>query len=326
MAERRQHAEVPPGAAGERFDSVLPRLFRGHSRSRLAAEVKAGRVLLDGKRVAPRTLVLGGEAVEWSPAEAPPAADRAQAIELAIVFEDADVIVVNKPAGLVVHPGAGNRDGTLMNALLYHDGRLAAIPRAGIVHRLDKDTSGLLVVARSLQAHTALVAMLAAREVHRRYAAIVNGVPVAGGSVDAPLDRHPSDRLRRAVREGGRPAVTHYRVREKFRAHALLQCELESGRTHQIRVHMAHAGYPLVGDPSYGKGLRLPRRATPALDAALRGFRRQALHAERLAFAHPVSGKALCFDAEPPHDFTDLLAALREDAAGGPGIGRQIGH
>ncbi|MGH8114372.1 MAG: RluA family pseudouridine synthase, partial [Rhodanobacteraceae bacterium] len=230
------------------------------------------------------------------------------------VYEDGDLLVIDKPAGLVVHPGAGNRDGTLLNALLHHDPKLAQIPRAGIVHRLDKDTSGLLVVARSLPTQTALVAMLAARDIHRRYVAVVNGVPVAGGSVDAPLDRHPSDRLRRAVREGGRPAVTHYRVREKFRAHALLQCELESGRTHQIRVHMAHAGYPLVGDPLYGRGLKLPRGATPDLADALRGFKRQALHAERLAFAHPVSGEAMAFDAEPPRDFLDLLTVLRDDA------------
>jgi 23S rRNA pseudouridine1911/1915/1917 synthase len=276
--------------------------------------VKSGRIRLDGREVPPRTLVRGGEEVEWSRVEAPVLGDRPEAIDLDLVFEDADLLVIDKPAGLVVHPGAGNREGTLLNALLHHDPKLAQLPRAGIVHRLDKDTSGLLVVARTLPAQTALVAMLAARDVHRRYAAIVNGVPVAGGTVDAPLDRHPTDRLRRAVRDGGRPAVTHYRVREKFRAHALLQCELESGRTHQIRVHMAHAGWPLVGDPLYGKGLRLPRGATPELADALRGFRRQALHAEHLAFAHPVTGDALAFDAEPPRDFRDLLDALREDA------------
>ena len=253
--------------------------------------------------------------MEWERVAAPVLGDRAQAIGLDIVFEDTELLVIDKPAGLVVHPGAGNRDGTLLNALLHHDPQLAQLPRAGIVHRLDKDTSGLLVVARTLPAQTALVAMLAARAIHRRYAAIVNGVPVAGSTVDAPLDRHPTDRLRRAVRDGGRPAVTRYRVREKFRAHALLQCELETGRTHQIRVHMAHAGWPLVGDPLYGRGLRLPRGATPRLADALRGFQRQALHAEHLAFAHPLTGAALAFDAAPPRDFTGLLDALREDAA-----------
>ncbi|MGH8146614.1 MAG: 23S rRNA pseudouridine(1911/1915/1917) synthase RluD [Rhodanobacteraceae bacterium] len=321
MVEQRFHAEVPVAATGERFDRILPQLFRGHSRARLATEVKAGRILLDGAQVQPKTLLRGGEQVEWACDDSPVLGDRPEAIELAIVFEDAYLLVIDKPAGLVVHPGAGNRDGTLLNALLHHDPALARIPRAGIVHRLDKDTSGLLVVARSLPAHTALVAMLAARDVHRRYAAIVNGVPVAGATVDAPLDRHPTDRLRRAVREGGRPAVTHYRVREKFRAHALLQCELESGRTHQIRVHMAHAGYPLVGDPLYGRGLKLPRGATPDLIEALRGFKRQALHAERLAFAHPVTAEALAFEAGPPCDFLELLAALRSDRDK-PGNGR----
>lgn len=314
MTERCFRAEIPVESAGSRFDQILPRLFHGHSRAHLAGEVKVGRIRLDGRSVAPRTLVAGGEEVVWTPGDAPRLADRPEPIALAVVFEDAHLLVIDKPAGLVVHPGAGNRDGTLLNALLHHDPALASIPRAGIVHRLDKDTSGLLVVARTLPAQTALVAMLAARDIHRRYAAIVNGVPVAGGSVDAPLDRHPSDRLRRAVREGGRAAVTHYRVREKFRAHALLQCELESGRTHQIRVHMAHAGYPLVGDPLYGKGLRLPRGATPELAEVLRGFKRQALHAEHLAFAHPVTGDSLAFDAQAPRDFRDLLDALREDA------------
>ena len=313
MAER-LHAEIPADVAGQRFDQILPGMFQGYSRAHLAGEVKSGRIRLDGREVPPRTRVHGGEEVEWNRVEAPILGDRPQSMDLDVVFEDADLLVIDKPAGLVVHPGAGNRDGTLLNALLSHDPKLAQLPRAGIVHRLDKDTSGLLVVARTLPAQTALVAMLAARDVHRRYAAIVNGVPVAGGTVDAPLDRHPTDRLRRAVREGGRPAVTHYRVREKFRAHALLQCELESGRTHQIRVHMAHAGWPLVGDPLYGRGLRLPRGATPALADALRGFKRQALHAEHLAFAHPVTGEVLAFRAEPPRDFLDLLDALREDA------------
>ncbi|HEX7370224.1 MAG TPA: 23S rRNA pseudouridine(1911/1915/1917) synthase RluD [Rhodanobacteraceae bacterium] len=314
MAEPDCRAEIPADLAGQRFDQILPQLFLGYSRSHLAAEVKAGRIRLDGREVVPRVRVNGGEAVDWQRAEVPVLGDRAESISLDIVFEDAGLLVIDKPAGLVVHPGAGNRDGTLLNALLHHDPKLTQIPRAGIVHRLDKDTSGLLVVARTLPAQTALVAMLAARDIHRRYAAIVNGVPVAGATVDAPLDRHPTDRLRRAVREGGRPAVTHYRVREKFRAQALLQCELESGRTHQIRVHMAHAGYPLVGDPLYGRGLRLPRGATPELADALRGFKRQALHAEHLAFAHPITGEALAFDAEPPRDFLELLEVLREDA------------
>jgi 23S rRNA pseudouridine1911/1915/1917 synthase len=314
MAEQRFHAEIPAELAGQRFDQILPRLFHGYSRSHLAAEARAGRIRLDGREVQPRTRVRGGEGVDWNRDDQPVLDDRPEDIALEIVHEDADLLVIDKPPGLVVHPGAGNRAGTLLNALLHQDPGLARIPRAGIVHRLDKDTSGLMVVARSLPAQTALVTMLAARDIHRRYVAVVNGVPVAGGTVDAPLDRHPADRLRRAVREQGRPAVTHYRVREKFRAHALLQCELESGRTHQIRVHMAHAGWPLVGDPLYGRGLKLPRGATPRLAETLRGFRRQALHAEHLAFAHPVTGEALAFDAEPPADFVELVDALREDA------------
>jgi len=314
VAEQQFRAEVPPELAGQRFDQILPRLFRGYSRAHLAGEIKAGRIRLDSREVPPRTLVHGGETVAWERVDEPVLGDRPEAIDLRIIFEDADLLVIDKPAGLVVHPGAGNPAGTLLNALLYHDPNLAQVPRAGIVHRLDKDTSGLLVVARSLPAHTTLTRMLAARDVHRRYAAVVTGVPVAGGTVDAPMDRHPTDRLRRAVREDGRPAVTHYRVREKFRAHALLQCELQTGRTHQIRVHMAHVGWPLVGDPLYGRGLKLPRGATPRLADVLRGFKRQALHAEHLAFEHPTSGKALEFDAEPPPDLLGLLDALREDA------------
>ena len=314
MAEQQFRAEVPPELAGQRFDQILPRLFRGYSRAHLAGEIKAGRIRLDSREVPPRTLVHGGETVAWERVDEPVLGDRPEAIDLRIIFEDADLLVIDKQAGLVVHPGAGNPAGTLLNALLYHDPNLAQVPRAGIVHRLDKDTSGLLVVARSLPAHTTLTRMLAARDVHRRYAAVVTGVPVAGGTVDAPMDRHPTDRLRRAVREDGRPAVTHYRVREKFRAHALLQCELQTGRTHQIRVHMAHVGWPLVGDPLYGRGLKLPRGATPRLSDVLRGFKRQALHAEHLAFEHPTSGKALAFDAEPPPDLLGLLDALREDA------------
>ncbi len=308
------HAVAPPEAAGRRFDQVLAGLFPEYSRSRLAAWIKAGKAKLDGAVVAPRHAMRGGEQVELIVTEEAQVDAAPEPIALKIVHEDADLLVIDKPPGLVVHPGAGNRAGTLQNALLHFDPQLAIVPRAGIVHRLDKDTSGLLVVARNLRAHAALVAMLAAREIHRRYAAIVNGVPVAGGAIDAPLARHPQDRLRRAVRDGGKPARTHYRVREKFRAHALLQCELESGRTHQIRVHMAHAGYPLVGDPLYGGGLKLPRGAGARLSETLRGFKRQALHAEHLEFMHPVSGETLSFDAKPPEDFSELLRALRNDA------------
>lgn len=314
-AVQAMRARVPAEAAGLRFDQALAQLFPDYSRSRLAGWIKSGAATLDGAQATPRQIVRGGEAVELSVVQERAVEAAPEAIALRVVHEDSELLVLDKPAGLVVHPGAGNPGGTLQNALLHHDPQLVNLPRAGIVHRLDKDTSGLLVVARTLRARTALVAMLGRRDIHRRYAAIVNGVPVAGDTVDAPLDRHRTDRLRRAVREGGRSARTHYRVSERFRAHALLQCELESGRTHQIRVHMAHAGFPLVGDPLYGGGLKLPRGASQELIGALRGFRRQALHAEKLAFVHPVSGEAMSFEAEAPEDFLRLLSALRDDRA-----------
>jgi 23S rRNA pseudouridine1911/1915/1917 synthase len=235
-------------------------------------------------------------------------------IPLDVLHEDAHVIVIDKPAGLVVHPGAGNPTGTLVNALLHRDPALANLPRAGIVHRLDKDTSGVMVVARTLQAHTGLVAQLAAREVHRQYLAVVVGALVSGGTAEAAIDRHPRDRIRMAVREDGREAVTHFRLRERFHAHTLLECRLETGRTHQIRVHMAHLKHPIVGDPLYGGPLRLPKGASDALVAALRGFRRQALHAETLEFRHPVSGEPVRATAPVPEDMQRLLQALRDDA------------
>ena len=213
----------------------------------------------------------------------------------------------------MVNPGAGNPDGTLVNALLNKDPSLNALPRAGIVHRLDKDTSGVMVVARTLVAHTALVDQLSARDVHRQYLAVVSGALVSGGTADAPIDRHPRDRIRMAVRDDGRDAVTHYRLRERFRAHTLLECRLETGRTHQIRVHMAHLKHPIIGDPLYGGSLKLPRGATDALVSALRGFRRQALHAETLEFSHPVTGEPVRTSAPMPADMQALVAALRED-------------
>ena len=314
----RHRATVPLEAAGRRLDQSLAAMFPQYSRARLAAWIKAGAVRLDGAVALPRHLLRGGEQVDIVAELAAEVAMAPEAIPLDIRYEDADVLVLAKPAGLVVHPGAGNADGTLQNALLHHDPRLATLPRAGIVHRLDKDTSGLMVVARSLAAHTALVAMLSEHRVQRQYEAVVMGALIAGGSVDAALGRHPVDRLRQAVREGdsGKRAVTHYRLRERYRAHSLVQCNLETGRTHQIRVHMAHVGHALVGDPLYGGGLRLPRGASPALAAALRGFRRQALHAERLAFVHPVSGEELAFEAERPADMQALIDALRADDRG----------
>jgi 23S rRNA pseudouridine1911/1915/1917 synthase len=311
-AEPILNASIPVESAGRRFDAALADLFPDYSRSRLSTWIKAGDVLLDGQQVIPRHIVNGGESVEIKVRMQREVSASPEEIALDIRFEDADLIVVNKPAGLIVHPGAGNPDGTLQNALLHHDPDLAGIPRAGLVHRLDKNTSGLMVVARTLRAHTALVEQLSARSVHRQYEALVYGPMVAGGKVDQPIGRHPVDRLRQAVREDGREAVTHYRVREKFRAMTLVECRLETGRTHQIRVHMAHVRHPIVGDLSYGN-LRLPKGATPEMIDALRGFRRQALHAERLEFQHPGSGETVTIEAERPPDMSALIEAVRED-------------
>jgi len=315
MTVIRHEAAVPLTAAGRRFDQSLAEMFPDYSRSRLTGWIKSGAVTLDGMQVPPRQLLRGGELVRLQVELAAEVSSAPEAIALQIVYEDAHLLVLDKPAGLVVHPGAGNPAGTLLNALLHHDPKLAELPRAGIVHRLDKDTSGLMVVARTLPAYTALVDLLSRHEVERQYEAVVLGTMVAGGTVDAPIGRSMGDRLRQAVRdeEDGKHAVTHYRLRERFRAHSLVQCQLETGRTHQIRVHMAHIKHPLLGDPLYGGGLKLPRGATPELIAALRGFRRQALHAERLSFIHPVSGEALSFSAERPADQQVLIEALRQD-------------
>ncbi len=306
-------ATVPAAAAGRRFDAVLAELFPDFSRSRLAGWIKSGDALLDGKPARPRDLVHGGEAVSLEASLGIETEALPQDIPLSVLYEDAAIFVIDKPAGLVVHPGAGNPDGTLVNALLHRDPSLNALPRAGIVHRLDKDTSGVMVVARTLPAHTRLVEMLAARDVHRQYLAIVSGALVSGGTADAPIDRHPRDRLRMTVREDGREAVTHYRLRERFRAHTALECRLETGRTHQIRVHMQHLKHPIIGDPLYGGALKLTKGASDALVAALRGFKRQALHAEVLEFAHPLTGAPVRCEAPAPEDIRALMRALRED-------------
>jgi 23S rRNA pseudouridine1911/1915/1917 synthase len=307
---------IPETQAGQRLDQALAILLPDYSRSRLKGWIESGQVLVDGGARRPRDKVFGGEAVEV--AATLPAGDpaRPQPIPLAIVHEDEHVLVLDKPAGLVVHPGAGNPDSTLQNALLAHDPALAVLPRAGIVHRLDKDTSGLLIVARTIAAHTALVRMLEEREIHREYEAICRGVMTGGGTVDAPIDRHPTDRVRMAIREGGREAITHYRVIRRFRAHTHVRVQLETGRTHQIRVHLTHVGYPLVGDRVYGGRLALPKGVTEELRQVLREFPRQALHAARLQLGHPVTGKPFEVAAPLPADMSRLLAQLAADAAG----------
>lgn len=310
-----QHFEcrIPEQHAGERFDQALAVLFAEHSRARLQQWIRDGHITLDGAVVKPRVKIFGGERVLGRCPVETRSHDRPQALDLAIVHEDEALLVIDKPAGLVVHPAAGNRDGTLVNALLHHAPELAALPRAGLVHRLDKETSGLLVVARTLAAHTALVGQLQARRVSREYRAVVTGVMASGGTVDAPIGRHPVDRKRMAVVAGGKPAVTHYRVTARFRAHSDLRVRLETGRTHQIRVHLAHVHYPILGDPVYGGPPRLPPGMDPALADRVRGFRRQALHAERLGLEHPLSGEWCEWESPLPADMRELLNALMMD-------------
>lgn len=306
---------IPDESAGQRLDQVLSELMSEYSRTRIKSWIESGEVLVNGSQLRPKDKVLGGERVEVN-AQLPEAAVpvKPEVMNLDVAFEDRHLLVINKPAGLVVHPGAGNAAGTLQNALLHFDPKLAQLPRAGIVHRIDKATTGLLVVARTLEAHTALVRALEAHEIEREYEAVCLGVMTAGGSVDAPIGRHPVDRLKQAIREDGREAVTHYRVLHRYRGHTHIRLQLETGRTHQIRVHMAHIRYPLVGDPVYGGRLLLPKGATPALIEALRAFKRQALHAARLAFEHPITHKAVDVTAETPADMQELLAALAKDA------------
>ena len=311
-----QHTEqVPEELAGQRLDQALARMFPDYSRSRLKAWLLDGAVLVDGAPRRPRDPVQGGETVVVTVTAEAAVRAAPEPMKLDIVFEDADLLVINKPAGLVVHPGAGNATGTLMNGLLAHAPQLESLPRAGIVHRLDKETSGLLLVAKSLTAHTALVRELADRSISRQYLAVCNGVLTGGGTIDAAIGRHPVDRTRMAVRDNGRPAVTHYTVIERFRAHTYVNVVLETGRTHQIRVHFAYRRHPLVGDPVYGGRLALPAGASDALRDALRSFRRQALHAARLELRHPATGEGVEFEVPPPADFLLLLQVLREDAA-----------
>ncbi len=310
---RQLQAEVPLELAGSRLDQALAKLFPDFSRSRLQQWVKQGCVLVDGEVMRPKDKLLGGESIELDVQLEAESEFKPEPIQLDIVYQDDALIVINKPAGLVVHPAAGNWQGTLLNALLHHDPEIAVVPRAGIVHRLDKETTGLLVVARTLEAQTALVEQLQAREFTREYDAVVHGVLTGGGTVDEPIGRHPVDRKRMAVVRNGKPAVTHYRLAERFRAHTHIKVQLETGRTHQIRVHMAHRHNPLVGDPVYGGRLRIPPACSPELEQMLRNFHRQALHASRLGLVHPQSGEYLEWTAELPQDMQQLLTVLRHD-------------
>ena len=314
MSEAQQTRAIPAELAGLRLDQALARMFPEYSRSRLKEWLLAGAITLDGASKRPRDAVAGGEIVSLQPQTEASVRAEPEPIALDVVFEDENLLVVNKPAGLVVHPGAGNPAGTLMNGLLHHAPTLEQVPRAGIIHRIDKQTSGLLLVAKTLQSHTSLVRLLADREISRHYLAVCNGVLTGGGTINEPIARHPVDRKRMSIQQNGKPAVTHYTVIERLRAFTYVSVKLETGRTHQIRVHFAHRRHALVGDPVYGGRLALPKGASEELIQMLRRFKRQALHAARLGFVHPVSAERLAFEVAPPDDFQELLAVMRRDA------------
>ena len=304
-------AEVPIELAGKRLDQILVEIFPDYSRNKLQTWVKAGRVTVDAEQLKAKDRLVGGEELILD-AEAEEVTEYlAEDIPLDIVYEDEDILIVNKPAGLVVHPGAGNWSGTLQNALLFHLPDAVTIPRSGIVHRIDKDTSGLLMVAKTLAAHHSLVEQLQAREIHREYLAITIGRMTGGGTLDEPIGRHPTERMKFAVRDNGKPAITHYRVLERFLRNTLIQVKLETGRTHQIRVHMAYLRLPLVGDPMYSGRFQMPKDCGQELEKVLRSFKRQALHAEKLGLIHPRTGEYCEWQVPMPADMQDLLAALR---------------
>lgn len=307
-------AEVPEELSGNRLDQIAAKLFPEYSRARLQIWIREGTLLVNRKQLRPRDRLHTGDSLvveadltsteEWV----------AQEMDLDIVFEDDHLLVINKAADVVVHPATGHSEGTLLNGLLYHYPALKELPRAGIVHRLDKDTTGLMVVAKSLIAHASLVNQLQAREVSREYEAVVHGVLTGGGTVDKPLGRHPVNRKKRAVVEEGQEAITHYRVRKRFRSHTHVDVKLETGRTHQIRVHMAYLKHPIVGDQMYGGRLQLPAACSAELGQYLRNFKRQALHARRLAFAHPVDQKEMSWEIDRPEDMQELLTQIGNDS------------
>jgi 23S rRNA pseudouridine1911/1915/1917 synthase len=305
---------VPYELAGMRLDQALAELFSDYSRSKLQTWIKAGRVAVnDAILLSPKAKVDGGEEITLD-AEAEVVIESSpEAIPLDIVFEDDSLLIVNKPAGLVVHPAVGNWNGTLLNALLNHDASLETLPRAGIVHRIDKETSGLLMIAKTLQAHNSLTQQLQEREITREYLAVTRGRMTAGGTVDEPIGRHPTERKRYTVRESGKFAVTHYRVVQRFAYHTLVQLMLETGRTHQIRVHMAHIRYPLHGDPVYGGRFQMPPNCGTDLEKELRSFRRQALHAAKLGLQHPVTDEYMEWEQPLPDDMLRLIKALAEN-------------
>lgn len=307
-------AVVAPEHMGQRLDQTLAELFPDYSRSRLKVWIEEGKVSLNGQPVnVPRAKVFGGETVEINVEIEDENRFEAQNIPLDIVYEDDDILVINKPKDLVVHPGAGNPSGTVLNALLYHYPAIAEVPRAGIVHRLDKDTTGLMVVAKTIPAQTQLVRDLQKRKITREYEAVASGIMTKGGTVEQPMARHPTKRTLMAVHPLGKPAITHYRVMEHFRNYTRLRLRLETGRTHQIRVHMAHIAHPLLGDQTYGGRPRPPKDADEQFLTVLRNFKRQALHAVMLRLQHPISGELMEWYAPLPADFVELIQALKAD-------------
>ena len=302
---------IPPELSDRRLDQAAASLMPGHSRSRLQGWIKSGALTVNGKVCKPRDKVMLDDRLELDAEPEAQVTWEAESIELDVVYEDDHLLVINKPAGLVVHPAAGHAAGTLVNALLHYAPEVENLPRAGIVHRLDKDTSGVMVVARSLIAHTSLVDQLQTRTMGREYEAVIVGTLTGGGTVEAPIGRHPRDRKKMAVVASGKPAVTHYRLLERFEAHTHIRCQLESGRTHQIRVHMAHVKHPLVGDPLYGGRIRLPKGTTEELREVLGAFQRQALHARKLTLEHPASGELMSWETPLPTDMVGLIDALR---------------
>ena len=314
MSDKVQHTiTIPENLAGLRLDQALSKLLPDHSRTQIQEWIKKEELTLDGQIAKNKAIVIGGEIIVINGSIKQQPQWEAQAIELNIIYEDEAILIINKPVGMVVHPAAGNFKSTLLNALLHHAPELQKLPRAGIVHRLDKDTSGLLVIAKTPAALVNLTAQLKARTVSRIYQAIVNGMFTGGGKIEAPIGRHPIQRKRMAVTDTGKPAITHYRIMEKYRGHTRLKVQLETGRTHQIRVHMAHIQHAILGDPTYGGRLQLPKGATLPLVTMLRQFKHQALHAFELGIIHPVTQEPMTWRAPLPADFKELIQCLRED-------------
>ncbi|RLA04963.1 MAG: 23S rRNA pseudouridine(1911/1915/1917) synthase RluD [Gammaproteobacteria bacterium] len=311
MTEISLQAKISQQAAGQRLDQALAQLFPEHSRSRLQQWIKKGKVAVNGKVITrTREKVMGQESISINTELETEVHWQAQDIAVDIVYEDEELMVINKAASMVVHPAAGNWDGTLVNALLHHHPQLEQLPRAGIVHRLDKDTSGLMVVAKTLRAHTHLVNELQARKVNRQYLCLANGAITAGNTIDQPIARHPTKRKQMAVIATGKTAITHYRIERRFKDYTFLRVKLETGRTHQIRVHMAWLKHPLVGDPVYGGRLRLPKAATETLIETLRNFGRQALHATELGLIHPGTKQPVSWQADIPSDMAQLIETI----------------